>query len=96
MPDNYYENVVPATRDEAADAARRYFQTGDEAEISAAVEAMLSQDSEQAFAIMRGSGNDMDLMEQFVSLCRDSGLLTRQDAFDLLIEYSDFRQGARP
>lgn len=96
MPDINYESAAPTTPEEAFEAARTLFDTGDDTHVAAAVEAMLSQDSEQAFAIMRGSGNDMDTFERYVSLCREAGLFTRGEAMDLLVEYSDLHPGARP
>jgi hypothetical protein len=96
MPDINHDSAAPTTPEEAFEAARNLFETGDDTHVAAAAEAMLSQDSEQAFAIMRGSGNDMDAFERFVSLCRDAGLFTRGEAVDLLFEYSDLSRGARP
>ena len=54
------------------------------AELARFVRAMTEYDHAQTFAIMRGSGNEMDLCGQLLALLRDAGLASRDEVIAAL------------
>lgn len=70
----------PESRAEAVNAIDRYLIGGHEVELSKLLLGIETYENGQAFALMRGSGNDMTAFEKFLSVLFGRGLITRDEA----------------
>jgi hypothetical protein len=84
------------TADELLDIATRYLETDDDTEIADILSRLTGVDEEQAIAIMRGSGNDLDPIEKLVALAVSSRIIDRAEGIRLLDDIGSRSTGARP
>lgn len=75
-------DLVPVTpRDEALDILRLVAADAPVATLAPYLRSLMTHDHEQAFAIMRGSGNAMSASLQLLTLLEDRGLITMEEVF---------------
>jgi len=88
--------TLPASPYEILEIARRHAESGDAGEILSVINALADADTDQAFGIMRGSGNEMDLAEQLVAAAISRGVIDRTEGIDILDDLASQDAGARP
>ena len=88
--------TLPASPYEILEIARRYAESGDAGEILSVINALADAYTDQAFGIMRGSGNEMDLAEQLVAAAISRGVIDRTEGIAILDDLASQDAGARP
>jgi hypothetical protein len=85
---------VIATKAQVDTIVDAFFATGDDAVFTRHFKAMTNESFASSFAIMRGSGNELDSMSEFLTIVLDNKIITVDDVVAYKGRYRNWKKSA--
>jgi hypothetical protein len=92
IPDMARIPDVIATKAQVDTIVDAFFATGDAAVFTRHINAMTNESFRSSFAIMRGSGNELDPMGEFLTIVLDNKIITVEDVLAYNARFSDWKK----
>jgi hypothetical protein len=92
IPDMSRSPDVIETKAQVDAVVDAFFLTGDQSVFTRHIRAMTNDDFASSFAIMRGSGNELDPMGEFLSIVLDGKIISDDDVVAYNLRFSDWKK----